>query len=117
MIAQTMKFLAVSALFIAAAVSLGAGDAPKKVFKFSSPLRLAFVTNNASDFWKIAAAGVRKYEGEAHVHVDFKMPPTGTVSEQKQILENLVSQGYNGIAVSVIAPDDETTEINKAAKH
>ncbi len=79
------------------------------------PLKLAFVTNNASDFWKIAAAGVHKYEGEAGVQVDIKMPPTGTVAEQKQILENLISQGYNGIAVSVIAPDDETEEVNAAA--
>lgn len=81
-----------------------------------TPLKLAFVTNNASDFWKIAAAGVRKYEKEANVQVEIKMPPTGAVAEQKEILENLVSQGYNGIAVSVIAPDDETAEINDAAK-
>jgi ribose transport system substrate-binding protein len=77
---------------------------------------LAFVTNNASDFWKIAVAGVHKYEKEAGVQVDIKMPPTGAVAEQKQILENLLSQGYNGIAVSVIAPADETEEINTAAR-
>ena len=49
----------------------GAGGA-KKVFKASDPtgLKLAFVTNNASDFWKIAAAGVHKYEKEAGVQID-----------------------------------------------
>src|SRR2546428_7616311 len=78
-------------------------------------LKLAFVTNNASDFWKIAAAGVHKYEKEAGVQVDVKMPPNGKVEEQNQILENLVSQGYNGIAVSVIAPDDQVAAVNKAA--
>ncbi|HZK81230.1 MAG TPA: sugar-binding protein [Humisphaera sp.] len=81
-----------------------------------APLKLAFVTNNASDFWKIAAAGVHKYEQETGVQVDIKMPPTGAVGEQKQILENLLSQGYDGIAISVIAPADETAEINAAAK-
>jgi ribose transport system substrate-binding protein len=81
-----------------------------------TPLKLAFVTNNASDFWKIASAGVHKYEQEAGVTVEIKMPPTGAVAEQKQILENLVSQGYNGIAISVIAPADETAEINSACK-
>jgi len=81
-----------------------------------TPLKLAFVTNNASDFWKIAAAGVHKYEQEAGVKVDIKMPPTGTVAEQKQILENLLSQGYNGIAISVIAPADETAELDGAVK-
>ena len=81
----------------------------------SSNLKLAFVTNNASEFWKIAAAGVHKYEKEAGVQVDIKMPPNGKVEEQNQILENLVSQGYNGIAVSAIAPNDQVAEINKAA--
>src|SRR5205814_7347738 len=78
-------------------------------------LKLAFVTNNASEFWKIAAAGVHKYEKESGVQVDIKMPPNGKVEEQNQILENLVSQGYNGIAVSAIAPNDQIAEINKAA--
>src|SRR5438309_2841542 len=77
--------------------------------------KLAFVTNNASDFWKIAAAGVHKYEKEANVQVDIKMPPTGTVGEQNQILENLLAQGYDGIAVSAIAPNDQVTIINKVA--
>jgi len=78
-------------------------------------LKLAFVTNNASEFWKIAAAGVHKYEKEAGVQVDIKMPPNGKVEEQNQILENLVTQGYNGIAVSAIAPNDQVAAINKAA--
>src|SRR3954452_8747480 len=79
-------------------------------------LKLAFVTNNASDFWKIAAAGVHKYEKEAGVQVDIKMPPNGKTEEQNGYLENLVSQGYNGIAVSVIAPNDQISAVNKAAK-
>ena len=79
-----------------------------KIIKASDPnaLKLAFVTNNASEFWKIAAAGVHKYEKEAGVQVDIKMPPNGKTEEQNGYLENLVSQGYNGIAVSVIAPAD-----------
>jgi ribose transport system substrate-binding protein len=95
----------------------GAGTTPAKyeVHKASSPYKFAFVTNNASDFWKIAAAGVRKYEGESGVKVDIRMPPTGTVEEQNGYLENLVTQGYNGIAVSVIAPKDQVQEMNRAA--
>jgi ribose transport system substrate-binding protein len=77
--------------------------------------KFAFVTNNVSEFWKQAAAGVHKYEKEAGVTVDVKMPTTGKVEEQNQILENLVVQGYDGIAVSVIAPDDQVSQINKAA--
>jgi len=47
--------------------------------------------------------------------VDIKMPPNGTVQEQNQILENLLTQGYNGIAISPKAPKDQVAELNKAA--
>ena len=79
-------------------------------------VKLAFVTNNASEFWKIAAAGVRKYEAEGKVQVDVKMPPNGTPEEQNQILENLASQGYDAIAVSVVAPNDQVPVLNRVAE-
>jgi ribose transport system substrate-binding protein len=78
-------------------------------------VKLAFVTNNASEFWKIAAAGVRKYEKESKVQVDVKMPANGTTEEQNQILENLASQGYDGIAVSAIAPNDQVPVLDRIA--
>ena len=78
--------------------------------------KLAFVPNNPSDFWKIAAAGLKKYESETGIHVDMITPTNGKVEEQNQILSNLVSQGYNGIALSSIAPDDQISEINRACR-
>ena len=89
-----------------------------QVFKASDPnaLKLAFITNNTSEFWKIASAGVHKYEKEANIQVDIKMPPNGKTEEQNSTIENLVSQGYNGIAVSSIAPNDQVAAINRAAK-
>lgn len=94
----------------AAAASSGAtpGAAGKIV-------KLAFVTNNASQFWKISEAGLRKYEKEAKVQVDMKMPPNGTPEDQNQILQNLTSQGYDAIAVSVIAPKDQLAILNEVA--
>ncbi|MEO8360695.1 MAG: sugar-binding protein [Vicinamibacteria bacterium] len=79
------------------------------------PVKLAFVTNNTSEFWKIASNGVHKYEAEAKVQVDIKMPANGKTEEQNQILENLVSQGYDAIAVSVIAPKDQTALLDRTA--
>jgi len=79
------------------------------------PVKLAFVTNNASEFWKIAAAGIRKYEQESKVQVDLKMPPNGATEEQNQLLENLTSQGYDGIAVSAIAPSDQVPVLDQVA--
>ncbi|XYH93210.1 sugar-binding protein [Sorangium sp. So ce1128] len=92
-----------------AAPAAGGNSKPKIV-------KLAFVTNNASEFWKIAQAGVRKYEQESKVQVDVKMPPNGTTEEQNQIVENLSSQGYDAIAVSAIAPNDQVPVLNKAAE-
>ena len=114
-----MKSYRVSTFGVAAAFALTAlatagcqraGEEPAK------SLKLAFVTNNTSEFWKIAGNGVRKYELEGKVQVDIKMPPNGKTEEQNQILENLVSQGYDAIAVSVIAPKDQVAVLNNAAQ-
>ncbi|RYZ10018.1 MAG: ABC transporter substrate-binding protein [Myxococcales bacterium] len=94
----------------AAASSSGAPAAEGKIVK------LAFVTNNPSQFWKIAEAGLRKYEKEAKIQVDMKMPPNGTPEDQNQILQNLASQGYDAIAVSVVAPKDQLRVLNEVAE-
>ena len=106
---SAVVLLALLAVVLAGCDREGSGGSAKVV-------KLAFVTNNASDFWKIAAAGVHKYEQEAKVQVDIKMPPSGKTEEQNQILENLSSQGYDGIAVSVIAPNDQVGILNKVAE-
>ena len=96
----------------------GAGSAPTRKVTTApagAPLKFAFVTNNVSDFWKLAEAGVRQYEKESGVKVDMKQPPGGKVEEQNRFLEDLTSQGYNGIAISVIAPDAQVPQINRAA--
>jgi ribose transport system substrate-binding protein len=107
-----------AALLGIASYQARAADKSVRVFKADDPssLKLAFVTNNASEFWKIAAAGVHKYEKEAGVQVDVKMPPNGKTEEQNGILENLASQGYNGIAISSIAPNDQVSNINRVAR-
>ncbi|WP_437562010.1 sugar-binding protein [Sorangium sp. So ce542] len=79
-------------------------------------VKIAFVTNGSSDFWKIAFAGVHKYEREAKIQVDIKVPQISTPTEQNQILESLASQGYDAIGVSVLAPDDQVTVLNKVAE-
>jgi ribose transport system substrate-binding protein len=110
--------LVCAAVLLNAFASRAAGDdAAPNILKASDPsnLKLAFVTNNASEFWKIAAAGVHKYEKEAGVQVDIKLPTTGKTDDQNRILENLSSQGYNGIAVSVITPKDQVGALDRIA--
>jgi len=93
-------------------VTVGAAGCRRSSTK---PVKLAFVTNNTSSFWQLASAGVHKYEQEGKVQVDIKLPPNGTLDEQNQILQNLVSQGYDAIAVSAIAPKDQTAQLNDIA--
>jgi ribose transport system substrate-binding protein len=79
-------------------------------------VKLGFVTNNTSEFWKIAGAGIHKYEKEAKVQVDLKLPASGTAESQNQILQDLASQGYGAIAVSAIAPNDQVPLLDKIAE-
>ena len=90
-------------------------ESSSKDTKAASP-KLAFVPNNPSEFWKIAQAGLKKFTSETGVPVTMETPTNGKVEEQNQIIENLLSQGYNGISVSVLAPDDQIAELNRACK-
>ena len=79
--------------------------------------KLAFVTNNASDYWTIARKGVEKADAELNdVTVDFRLPGEGTAAEQKRIIDDLVSTGIAGIAISPVDPDNQTQLINDTAK-
>lgn len=80
-------------------------------------LKLAFVTNNTSDYWTIARKGVEKADAELNdVTVEFKLPADGTAAEQKRIIDDLMSTGINGIAISPVDPDNQTQLINDTAK-
>lgn len=83
----------------------------------SKDLKLAFVTNNASDYWTIARKGVEKADAELNdLSVEFRLPGDGTAAEQKRIIDDLVSKGTNGIAISPVDPDNQTQLINDTAK-
>jgi ribose transport system substrate-binding protein len=78
--------------------------------------RLAFVTNNASDFWTIARKGVEKADAELpDVTAEFKIPSDGTAAEQKRIVDDLLSKGIDGIAISPVDPDNQTQLINEVS--
>jgi ribose transport system substrate-binding protein len=79
-------------------------------------LKLAFVSNNAANFWTIARSGCLDAQTAlGDVSVDFRIPSTGSAAEQQQILNDLVSAGFDGIAVSPINPSNQTDFLNKIA--
>jgi ribose transport system substrate-binding protein len=98
----------VSAVF-AVAFGLGSAQAADKKV-------LAFVVNGASDFWKIAEAGVKKAQGELPKYdLQFKYPEQAAAAVQQRILDDLVAAGAAGIMVSAIDPKNQTEVLNKVA--
>jgi len=83
----------------------------------SKNLRLAFVTNNASDFWTIARRGTEKADTELNdLVVEFRIPSDGTAAEQKRVVDDLLAKGVEGIAISPVDPDNQIQMINETAK-
>src|SRR5215207_9965406 len=90
------------------------GDAGAK--PSGKKLKLAFVVNNASDFWKHARAGTDAAAKElGNVEVDFRIPSSGQAAEQRQVIDDLLAKGVDGIAVSVIDRTNQIEFLNKVA--
>jgi ribose transport system substrate-binding protein len=90
----------------AAAGTTGSGGAKKKV---------AFVSNGVASFWTIAAAGVKAAGETVGVQTETLMPVEG-ISDQKRIIEDLLTRGIDGIAVSPIDAANQVELLNQAAK-
>src|SRR5258705_9891879 len=81
-----------------------------------NPHKLAFVTNNASDYWTIARKGTEKAAAEVpNVEVDFRVDSDGTAAEQQRLVDDLLAKGIEGIAISPVDPANQTPMLNKAA--
>lgn len=80
-------------------------------------LKLAFLTNNAANFWSIARRGCDEGAKEAgHVSVDFRIPSSASAAEQQQILDDLLAKGVDGIAISAIDPANQVEVLNRVAE-
>lgn len=106
-----MQRLLVVGASVAFAMTLGLGSAEaadKKV--------LAFVVNGASDFWKIAEAGVKKAQAELpNYDLQFKYPEQAAAAVQQRVMDDLVAAGAAGIMVSAVDPKNQTEQLNKVA--
>ncbi len=78
--------------------------------------RVAFVSNNPEAFWSIAEVGANKAAQEADVDLSFKKPPRGDAAEQKEIIDQVLNQGVQAIAISVIDPKNQTRYLQSIAK-
>jgi ribose transport system substrate-binding protein len=69
---------------------------------------VAFVSNNAEEFWTYARRGTEAAAKEFNVEVEFRSPSTGDVATQHEIIEDLQSKGVQAIAVS---PNDSANQV------
>ena len=115
-----MKLFALNALLVACVIfgaSCTPNNGPTNSGNPTGNLRLAFVTNNTSDFWTIARKGTEKADNEFNdVTVEFRLPGDGTAAEQKRLLDDLLAKGVDGIAVSPVDPENQTQTLNETAK-
>lgn len=79
--------------------------------------KLAFVPNNASDFWIIARKGTEKAAQDIpNIQVEFRIPADGTAAEQQRIVDDLLAKGIHGIAISPVDPANQTSMLNRASE-
>ena len=100
----------VSALFLTGCSAKNEAESGKRK-------KVAFVTNNASDFWTIAQKGTEKAAAELKgVEVEFKINSDGTAAEQQRVVDDLLAKGTDGIAISPVDPANQLAMLNRAAK-
>lgn len=103
-----IKYIAV-AMTAVALLSAGCGGKPA-----SDRIRVAYVTNGVDPFWTIAEAGALAAARDLDVDCEVLMPPKGLV-DQKRMIEALLSNDIDGIAISPIDAANQVEFINQAA--
>ncbi|MEM1440872.1 MAG: sugar-binding protein [Verrucomicrobiota bacterium] len=75
--------------------------------------RFAFISNGVAEFWKIAEAGANQAGEDLGIEVEVLMP--GSLSDQKQMMEDAITRGMDGVAVSPIDSKNQTDMLNEVA--
>src|SRR4030095_1874832 len=105
---RSVIFILISLLILANAACNKTSEAKKT--------RIAFITNNTSDFWTIARKGTEKAKAELpNVEIEFRINSEPTAAGQQRIIDDLLAKGVDGIAISPVDPKNQTQLINRAA--
>jgi ribose transport system substrate-binding protein len=98
------------------AVILVAGVGLGTVAQAQEKRQLAFVVNAASDFWKLAEAGVAKAQAELpDFEMSLKYPAQGTAALQNALMDDLVAAGTDAIMISSADPKNSIDAFNRIA--
>jgi ribose transport system substrate-binding protein len=107
-----------SLLFLSAAAVAGPGKpqtvGPENTVHPGEKARIAFVTNNSSDWWTLAKSGVLRAKTElSDADINFVMPSDGTAAAQQELVEQEISQGVTGIAIAPVDPSNQSAWIDE----
>ena len=103
---STLKLLVASTAIALSAGSAMAQDKPT----------LVFVVNAASDFWKLAEAGVAAAQAELPDYdMQFRYPAQGTAALQNALMDDLVAAGADAIMISSVDPKTSIDAFNRIA--
>ena len=104
-----MKRIVITGIAAALAAAGATAEAQEKQ-------QLAFIVNAASDFWKLAEAGVKKAQGELpNYELQFRYPAQGTAALQNALMDDLVAAGTDAIMISSVDPKTSTDAFNRIA--
>lgn len=81
--------------------------------KDSGKIKIAVITNNPADFWTIAEKGAQDAATKHDVELIFRKPEKGEAGIQLNILNEMMAKKVNGIAVSVINPEEQTPDLKR----
>lgn len=77
---------------------------------------IAFITNGAADYWTLARRGTELADSELDgLEVEFFVPGDASAAGQRQIVNDLLARGIDGIAISPIDADNATGFLNNTA--
>jgi len=115
---RKLIWLGLALASITLAIGCGKSNSTSSTASAAKKLRLAFVTNNAADFWTICRAGCQKAaEDNPDIDVDFQMLGDASAAGQKRVIDDLLARGVDGIALSPVDPVNESPMLSDAAGH
>jgi ribose transport system substrate-binding protein len=98
------------------ALSTFAGCSPSHRAASDKP-RFAFIVNvPTARFWDIAFAGCLQAAAEENVVAEFHAPNESTAQQQKQIVEDLMSRGIDGMAITPLNPQSMSLVLDRAGE-
>ncbi len=80
------------------------------------PSKLAFITGGSGNYWELTAAGAREAGKKLGVEVVIRMPQQEeSTQEQNEILTNVATSDFDGVAVSPLDSEGQVMVINTLA--